>query len=477
MKKMLVAKGLLACMCAHCDWAWAQNTSQPDNVLPTPAQTTQNSSVMPIEQKAPNIRLSQISDEQLVQQPELMAKVLDKAIEMQSWDVVKHLLSLYETMPNKNATLFHYAQARLDHGVGRYTSAINGYQEILRTNPEYNPVRLHLAQAYFENQQDAAARAEFEKLLAMPIPDEIKTLTQNYVQALERKEDWRLDGSGSYVADNNINNASTQKNITVNGVETGLQLTDASLPKSARGINYGFNIARDIKIVDQHSIVTSASVNGKFLWNQHNYDDILARINLGYQWQTARVQLAAIPFYQKRWYATKPYNKTDGVRLNGSYVLNRDWRVGGAYEFGSNTYAQRTFLDGHYHYLSLSAQHSPHRLVQIYTGVDYMSDQARDDSESSKRIGYRVGIGYDAPKNWSTQTQLGYAKKRYDANNFFGVRREDNEYTVNASLSHRGISIYGLTPRLNFERTQIKSNISLNSYRKSKIYVTVQKVF
>ena len=409
--------------------------------------------------------------------PLLLAQTLDAAIQQHKWSIAAHLLPLYAQVSPRDETLLSFARARLAHARGQYAQAIDAYRAILADKPTLTPIRLYLAQALFENQQNEAAVFQFEKIRADQPPAEVMQTVEQYLTAIRRRNAWRVDGWLNYLNDDNVNNASKQQVISVDGRTTNLMLTPDSLPKKAQGLGYGVNVTRDVYVSDQNAITGSVSVNGKSYWNQHAYDDVIARANLGYQRQTARYYAAAVPFYQQRWFGNRAYSHTYGVRLSGSYIVQSDWQVGGAYEYGRNRYDERRYLDGDYHFVSLSASHAFNSTTQGVLGMDVTRDQTQDASDSSWRTGVRAGVTHDFTSGFSAQLQGSVARKRFDEPNFFGVRRQEREYNGILTLWNRRWYVWGVMPKLNFEAQKTTSNISLYAYQKQRVYLSLDRRF
>lgn len=449
----------------------------PDVLVPMPSKAdVPLHTVLPVAQ-AEARRAMSVDDAQLMRNPALFSQVLNQAVDQQMWDMVAHLIPLYAQVSPRDETLLSFARARLAHARGQYAQAIDAYRAILADKPTLTPIRLYLAQALFENQQNEAAVFQFEKIRADQPPVQVLQTVEQYLTAIRRRNAWRVDGWLNYLNDDNVNNASKQQVISVDGRATNLMLTPDSLPKKAQGLGYGVNVARDVYVSDQNAITGSVSVNGKSYWNQHAYDDVIARANLGYQRQTARYYAAAVPFYQQRWFGNRAYSHTYGVRLSGSYIVQSDWQVGGAYEYGRNRYDERRYLDGDYHFVSLSASHAFNSTTQGVLGMDVTRDQTQDASDSSWRTGVRAGVTHDFTSGFSAQLQGSVARKRFDEPNFFGVRRQEREYNGTLTLWNRRWYVWGVMPKLNFEAQKTTSNISLYAYQKQRVYLSLDRRF
>ena len=166
--------------------------------------------------------------------PLLLAQTLDAAIQQHKWSIAAHLLPLYAQVSPRDETLLSFARARLAHARGQYAQAIDAYRAILADKPTLTPIRLYLAQALFENQQNEAAVFQFEKIRADQPPAEVVQTVEQYLTAIRRRNAWRVDGWLNYLNDNNVNNAPSEREIRVNGVKQAWVLTPDSLPKKRR---------------------------------------------------------------------------------------------------------------------------------------------------------------------------------------------------------------------------------------------------
>ena len=100
----------------------------------------------------------QITLEQLKQNPALTHELLTRAIYARNPEMIKKLLEIYRTFPNRDPIMERFAEGKLAALTENYTLAIEHYREILAKNPNLNPVRIELAIALFNQKQDGAAR-------------------------------------------------------------------------------------------------------------------------------------------------------------------------------------------------------------------------------------------------------------------------------------------------------------------------------
>ena len=156
----------------------------------------------------------QITLEQLKQNPALTHELLSRAIYARNPEMIKKLLEIYRTFPNRDPIMERFAEGKLAAITENYTVAIDKYREILAKNPNLNPVRIELAIALFNQKQDGAAKDQFEKAqTAGDLPPQVKRLMDAYLEALKERDSWNVDFSFNYVRDTNVNNVGEGKTV------------------------------------------------------------------------------------------------------------------------------------------------------------------------------------------------------------------------------------------------------------------------
>ena len=185
----------------------ATNTAFSADVLPeknfdiaTPdLQKKQAETAVP--QTAEQSKTVNMTAEELIAQPELLTRVLDSQLMLGNAENVAFLLPMYKKINNPDPLLILYSEAVVAESRGDMKTAIRYYREILSQNPDLTPTRFRLAAALFADNQDEAADDQFQKVLADPnLPPEVSALTQQYKEALQKRQAWSFFGLYSIFA-------------------------------------------------------------------------------------------------------------------------------------------------------------------------------------------------------------------------------------------------------------------------------------
>ena len=170
------------------------------NVLPAEPVKPSERLPEPMSQQIPPATEVHLSYEELSRDQVLTEKLLNQAIEGGNSEIILPLLQIYEKFDNQDIILVRFAKAQLAKKRGDYREAIGLYREILAERPELTPVRIQLAISLFYEQQDNAAKEQFEKALSdKELPSDIAHLIRDYLNALNERDGWRINAGTSYL--------------------------------------------------------------------------------------------------------------------------------------------------------------------------------------------------------------------------------------------------------------------------------------
>lgn len=424
----------------------------------------------------PADRAISLTQDELLQKPQLLARALDFAIEVNDIDDVKHLLHLYKKVPTtqQDQIMVLYAQAVIWRAEGKQSQAIRAYREIIAQRPDLLPVRLQMAIALAENHNVIAALDQFRKLRSQPdLPQEVVDQIDVFIADLQEKETWDISLGGQYLNDKNVNNASDDRVIPFGRGQLTLPEKE-----SAEGIGYNFSANKMTSLGQGWNAQIGLQVNGKYYWDNQQYSDLNIRGNVGFGFQNVRSSVSVLPFYEKRWFGKQPYSETTGVRVAVDHWLTPQWQLSGTGEYGCHAHEKRKFMDGNSIEGSVTALYQASSQQYWLAGIDMSRYHAQDTSESNKRVAMRVGWGQEWNQGYSTQLQIGTAQKQYDSPGVFNILREDKEYFSNASIWRRDWHIKGITPRLTWTWNKTRSNQPLfNNVEKHQVFVEFNKAF
>ncbi len=426
-----------------------------------------------------------LTREYLLQHPRELEQMMAVLIRTGDARALKMLIPIYHEVPDKDMSLMEWGVAIINMNDGNYGEAVSLYRKLIASFPDVKTLRFQLAIALFRDGQYEASKDQFEKLRSEETLGEgdIKVIEQ-YLTAINSRNKWSFNGSLSYLNDNNINGVPPKGTQIV--YDNGSSLSSSTEPKKGQGFSYSFSADKKWALTDRIFTAFEGSADGSYYWNAKPYNDLTARVGQSIGYQTPRSEISFMPFFQKRWYgggsrggnSMKSYVNTPGFRVDASRWLTPRLRYQGAFEYGKDSYADTyDYMDGESYLLSNSIVLYPNQKQFWYLGWDMSKKNAEDKSNAYFRNGMRVGWGQEWPKGISTRLNLGYGKRRYKAEDVFGIQQVANEYSANLSLWHRNIHFWGITPRLVYSYRKVDGNQPFYNYDTHKVFLNFTKTF
>ncbi|OOF65447.1 hypothetical protein BKL51_05735 [Rodentibacter sp. Ppn85] len=418
-----------------------------------------------------------MSSSELQQHPDLIIGGLVPAVFQNNTQAVKILLPLYKNLPNQDPTLLAWAETIMLRQQGDFSQAVKRYRALFSKHPSLIALRYQLAQALFLNNDNEAAKDQFQKLRAENLSPETIKMIDQYLSALNKRNQWKVNGGVSYLNESNINNAP----------KSGTQIDNwrAWEKENAQGFSYYLNTEKKWSWANNIFTKLQLEGQGKYFWNNKKYNELNLRVGAGWGYQTARFEGSLTPFTEKRWYgggssgsdSLKQYSKNSGVRADINYWLNEKWQISTALEYGEQRYGWRKHLNGNNYLWSNTLLFVPKSGQYWLAGIDYNRENTRDRDNAYQRKNIRLGWGQEWPLGISTRLNLAYARRIYKDIDFFNIRQKNSEYFAALTLWHRNIYFWGITPKLTWTYQKIKSNHPFYSYDKNRIYLEMSKTF
>ncbi|QLB13870.1 hypothetical protein A6A11_00105 [Bisgaardia hudsonensis] len=429
-----------------------------------------------------NLNRLVISKEELTTRPDLVIRGLLAAVKQGNTDNVALLFPIYQKFPSKfkDTILTQWAEAILAKNEQNYDLSIRSYRKLLSTTPHILPAQLQLAIVLFENNELEAAENQFYKLRAEPIPNELQLLIIKYLNAIQQRDRWTFSGGVTYLNDPNINNAPKSTII-----HQGSGILKAEPAESAEGIGFNFDIGKKWSWRDGFFNDLNLSTDGKYYWNNKKYNEVSISGRLGIGYQNGKMLFSISPFMTQVLYGggsknsetLKRFSKSTGITLNFNYWLSPKWQFTNSYEYAEQRYSTRKHLNGNYHSISTGLIFYANAQRRLFTNLNYQRNAARDKDDSFFRRGITLGWLEEWNKGLSTRFSASLAQKRHKGPiPFFGVIQR-KEYGFQASVWHRAVHYWGITPRLTYSFNKTRANHPFYSYDKHKVFIDFSKQF
>ena len=418
-----------------------------------------------------------IAKEELSKHPDLIVRGLITAVLQNNGEAVQLLLPLYQNLPKQDPFLLEWANAINAREERRFSEAVTRYRTLFSQDSTILPLRYQLAQALFLNNDNEAAKDQFQKLRAEQVSPESIVMIDQYLSALNLRDQWKFQGGLSFLNESNINNAP----------KAGTRIGNWSAweRESATGFSYFAEAEKKWSLPHNYFTKFSIEGSGKYYWDNKKYNEFNGRVGAGLGYQTARFEISLMPFTERRWYAggssgsesMKQYSKNSGARLDLTYWLNEKWQISTALEYGEQRYNTRKHLNGNNYLWSNTLSYFPKSGQSWFVGADYNRENTRDKDNAYQRKNLRLGWGQEWGWGISTRISLAYARRTYKGADLFNIRQKNNEYQSAVTLWHRDLYFWGITPKITWSYQRVSSNHPFYSYDKNRIFLEMGKTF
>lgn len=421
---------------------------------------------------------SQKATAMLLADKALTETLINRAVVDGRWDWLAFLVPLYDKIDGRDEILVWYAGGALDRNQGRHKRAIEKYRKIIAKDPSLSYVRLDLAAMLYEDKQYAAAKDQFRKVDADDVTDSAHEIARAYIEQINRQETADVSLGLNYERNDNINNASDTK-IVIGPNGSHWEKDEDSLPKSANGARYNFGVSRDANVAGNHYLTLGASVYGVAWWDKPDFSEYTLRGEMGWRLKSAKSWASVVPYASFTDYGGAPYSGSLGVSAEAGVWLNPKWQVGLALDASRTRYTSYERFNGWGVSADAFAAYFPASSTMLSASLSASRDKAKDDAETNARAGGSLTWAQEWPWGLSTRLTGRYSHKEHkDPAFFFNVVRKDDDYGATLTVWHRSLSLWGITPKLNFARVKTTSTIpELYNRDSNRVYVSFGKTF
>ncbi|EKK3319904.1 DUF560 domain-containing protein [Salmonella enterica] len=373
--------------------------------------------------------------------------------------------------------LLDWANGILARQEKKYSESIGYYRKVISVRPDWYSARLQLATVLYLNKDMFSAESQLRKLRSENLPAEAAGLIDSFIKKIQKTDNWYFRGGFSYLNEKNINNAPES------GRSIGRWKSDE--PQSGKGVMFWGEMEKIFALPANFFSSTRLSSSGKIYKNNHPYDELDGSFGLGLGYRNVSTQLLLLPFYDKSYYGggkksgggLAPFSDTRGIKAETTFQLSNRWRLYTDFKTGKNEHKIKTYLDGNSYSLNQTLIYFPEARQYISMGMGHSIVRTKEKNNSYDRTSYRIGWMYEWDGGISTLLQSSYGFRNYNANDFWGIKQQNHEYSTSVTLWHRDIYIIGLTPKITWNYLRIDSNHPFYDTEINRVVMSFSKYF
>ncbi len=407
---------------------------------------------------------------------------LDQILHAGQFESAEVLLarSHYASETDKQLARFYTGLIRKQQG--RTEEAVAIFRELLAAHPDFDRVRLELADTLFATQQDESARHNFELILgsAGSKPDLART-TRAYIDAIDSRRLWDLSSYVSIAPSSNLNQGTDSRVVLVNGMP--FTLSDRNVKKSGVGLTFGAQGSGRLPLSDRIDLVGTAGVNAR-RYSDGEFNDTLVNVSAGPRFRFDWGNFGVYATGERHWFGGEDYHVAGGGLISSLVTLSpqdlvstdlscserqfsSEWRGSDLSGQGGTTCALNTRIEHHFDGATFA---------NVLGGLKHEGSKLTNLDNKGWSAG--AGIYRELSMGVSVYLQSIYTKADYEG--LFPTMdhaRRDQKLETSVNLTKRDFVVFGLAPTLALTYTVNDSNVAFMRYETYGSNLTFTKRF
>ena len=347
--------------------------------------------------------------------------------------------------------------------------AIANFRQMLVANPGLVRVRLELARAFYLKGEDPLARRHFEAVLAGGVPEPVAANVHAFLAEIRARRRWSFNAGFTIAPDTNIGAGSDERTITIFGLPFTRDAEE--LTSSGVGLVLWGGGEYQYPLGDTTRLRAGANASRRD-HSGSQFDEASAAVHLGPRaFIDPRTEASVLFTARQNWAGTVKDHHALGGRIEAGHRVSRSVTVNGRVSLEDRHYRTRTVLDGAAGDISLGGAWVMAPTVRIELFAGYGRERPERERERHER--YRVGAGVSValPYGFTVSGGGDYRWTNFEPGWFphveDGGAREDETWSVRASVHNRGFTLMGFSPELGVVHEVRDTNAQLYDYERT----------
>ena len=359
---------------------------------------------------------------------------------------------------------------------GDWPEAIRRFRAMLARNPELPRVRLDLAFAYFQAEEDRQAAYHFRLALGTEhLPAIVRARALAFLDLIRRRKTWSVSGSFAMLPDSNINNATSARSVDLFGFPA--TLSEDARQTSGVGISANVSGGYEARLAPDFRYRVGGGLRTR-TYREDQFNERIVSLRTGprflFEAFDVRPELSA----QQRWLGGDVYSRAVGLELSGNWLAAPTWRLG--MSLGRERIMYETFLgDGHIDSLGLEVARALGQATLLRADTVVRRELLDRDAYSWREIIVGFTASRELPGGFVVSGGPLYRWREYGAPlpALGPEAREDRTLGGRITVSNRHITLAGFMPELTLRHERRDSNLALYDYERTAGEIGVVRSF
>lgn len=407
----------------------------------------------------------------------------DKAVmlyDTKKYQEAYELLSQLE-IEGMHSEKFFFYMGRTTFELGMYSEAVSNYDELLKINPTHTRTRLEKARALFLLKEYARSKKEFETVLGMPLPKNVREHAEGYIAKIDQLQQHNFFKGILYFGaghDTNVYN-NTFLGTTQYGsllLENNTNEKSDEFKRVILSLEHFYKF-EDIDNLRWHN--TAMIYNNRY--NTYNDQDILlVSLSSGLEYVSQSYKISLPATYNNIVYGSERYMEMIGTAPSVEMMINETSAAKATIRYNDKRFLKATDRDKDSQFLELKLEYNHLLFGDNLASLKAMAsteDKKRGTRTDIDRNRYELSVAYLMPLSESVKVNAlaGYSSNYYLVEDSELGKRKDLNKFFTLGLSKQFTS--SLSAGINYSYTQNDSNINAYSYKKAVYMLNMMVAF
>ena len=361
---------------------------------------------------------------------------------------------------------------------GDWQAAIARFRAMLARNPDLPRVRLDLALAYFQAEEDDNAARHFNLALGTKdLPETVRARVLDFLDRIRRRKRWSVTGSLALAPDNNINSGTDARTVDLLG--NPATLSEDSRRNSGVGVTanlsggYEGRISPDLRFRVRGGLRTRT-------YRESEFNQRTVTLGAGPRFLFDRFDLRPELTAWRQWDGGDAHSRALGMELSGNWLIGPTWRLGAS--LGRERVDYESYLggtDSNIDSVWLDLAHVPGKATLLQVDTGWRRETLDRDAYSWREFVVGASVSRELPLGFVVRGGTTWRSRKYGAPLplFSSEARRDRTLAARITLSNRNVELFGFMPEITLGRERRKSTLALWDYTRTVGEIGIVRTF
>ncbi len=351
---------------------------------------------------------------------------------------------------------------------GEWQEAIARFRAMLARNPDLPRVRLDLALAYFQAEDDGNAAYHFRLALgAKDLPETVRASALAFLDRIRRRKRWSVTGSVAVVPDTNINARTDAREILLFGSQRAT-LSDDARRTSGVGVNVNMSGGYEGRVSPDLRFRVGGGLQTR-TYRESDFNEQIVNLYAGPRFLFDKFDLRPDVTARQRWLGGTAYSLALGIGLSGNWLVGQTWRLGASLSRERIDYEEGNLGEGNLDSVGLNLTHALDKATLLRADTAWSSETLDLDTHSWREFLVGLTVSRELPLGFVASGGTTWRWRRYGAAHLlYGPEaRRERTLALRSTLSNRNVEIFGFMPEIALRHERRDSNVAYYDYTRT----------